>query len=553
MKKSKPISIFLFGFITMSFCIMFMTAASDDAAFHVGRVQFIANEFLSKGIEALPIRIYSTQNMGYGYGSPMFYGDIFLYPFALLTALGVDCVVSTKIAFFTFHLLCVAIPYFVLRKKIGHEKAVLFASLYGFSPYLIVNILQRGALGEVMAMAFLPWVFSVFMEMLNNECSLRKAMILAISLSCVLNSHLITSVLTVVIMGIIFVIACIKRKKCSFVRSRIVGFLFAAICFFILNASFIFPMFEQFMEYRFRAFDGSGFVAYEQTLDFANVFASLLYYMDAVLSTDMPMIQSGLFCLPFVSFLLMWLLWNYKRISRKEFIKSDILVLGLSIVILVIFWDLPWKILSPILGFVQFPWRLSMFATLLMAAIFMDGNTCGNAKKTEIVKYIYFITSALYMISSLVCGILTIENNPITITTYGSMGWQDYIVAGSTPIYEKYLQNEVIGHKGKYLVHRNNNELKVEFYDYDDSTEQSFELPIIPYKGYSVIMNETDRLEYTAGGHSQLLVTIPEGTKLETIEIYYEGTSIQKTSALISAFGWCEILVLVIEKKKMHV
>ena len=63
----------------------------DDIAFHLQRLDALSQEFrLGVDLSDFPFRVYTTTLDGYGYGSPLFYGDIFLYPFALLSSLGVS-------------------------------------------------------------------------------------------------------------------------------------------------------------------------------------------------------------------------------------------------------------------------------------------------------------------------------------------------------------------------------------------------------------------------------------------------------------------------------
>ena len=56
-----------------------------------------------------PVRVYPLANNGFGYASPLFYCDYFLYPFAVLLALGLPLVVVYKLVLIFFFLLTATI------------------------------------------------------------------------------------------------------------------------------------------------------------------------------------------------------------------------------------------------------------------------------------------------------------------------------------------------------------------------------------------------------------------------------------------------------------
>ena len=68
------------------FCIPYLNndiavIPSQDLTFHLNRLAGLANAFEEGQI--LP-KIYPYANFGFGYATPLFYCDFFLYPFAVL-------------------------------------------------------------------------------------------------------------------------------------------------------------------------------------------------------------------------------------------------------------------------------------------------------------------------------------------------------------------------------------------------------------------------------------------------------------------------------------
>lgn len=87
---------FFITICSISSYFVFMNSMVDghDTSFHMYRLQGIVNAFQDG--QFLP-KIYPYANNGYGYATPLFYCDIFLYPFAILYRLGLLLVVAYKL------------------------------------------------------------------------------------------------------------------------------------------------------------------------------------------------------------------------------------------------------------------------------------------------------------------------------------------------------------------------------------------------------------------------------------------------------------------------
>ena len=82
----------LFSFYTDSIMV------GHDLKFHLNRFIGLAKAFEEGQI--LP-KIYPYANNGFGYASPLFYCDLFLYPFGSLNHFGVPAVYCYKLCVFT--------------------------------------------------------------------------------------------------------------------------------------------------------------------------------------------------------------------------------------------------------------------------------------------------------------------------------------------------------------------------------------------------------------------------------------------------------------------
>lgn len=227
---------------------------SGDLKFHIDRILGIA-DWMRNATWLEPVeRISSISNEGKGYPWGVFYPQLFLYLPALAVRLGcsiefsyqmfilfVNC--STAIiAYYSFSRMAVAIStdncstaktslkssdhvtataesstessydsssaksssVVTSVLKLSDVRIGIFASiLYTFSIYRMVNLYSRGALGEILAMTFLPLLFYALTEVVYRDRS--KWPLLAVAMSGIIQSHILTTTMCCVF-GILFII-----------------------------------------------------------------------------------------------------------------------------------------------------------------------------------------------------------------------------------------------------------------------------------------------------------------------------------------------------------
>lgn len=124
---------------------------------------------MKRALEAGHIPPHWSQNLGYGYGMPLFlfYGP---FPFFVATAftwLGFTALSGVKLMAILSNVVAFAGMY-RLTKRWGTVPALIAASLYLAAPYRAVDLFVRGALNEAWALSLLPWI-------LHAALSLRRA------------------------------------------------------------------------------------------------------------------------------------------------------------------------------------------------------------------------------------------------------------------------------------------------------------------------------------------------------------------------------------------
>jgi len=166
-----------------------------DAIFHICRIEGLS-ESLSAGC-GYPTIIYPSYLSGYGYAIGGFYCDLFILPFALLHLMGVSSIFCYKLLVVSILVLSACTAYLASRQMLkSHFAGVFMALAYTGGFYLITNLYFKTAIGEAMAMIFVPLLVGGLYNLTEERFS--KPWILVIAFLGFAFSHIISSVLAVV-------------------------------------------------------------------------------------------------------------------------------------------------------------------------------------------------------------------------------------------------------------------------------------------------------------------------------------------------------------------
>lgn len=241
----------------------------DDAGAHIARIEYLQNLGI---FGAMHSRVYFGMVRDAGYGYPMFYGDILLYPFAILLSLqkalgldksvGFDAYTIYKIflsvqflcvflsaylqakKFFKYHMSQVEMPYNINIKDLQ----MLIGFLYVMMPYNVMNLHNQAY--RIAATALLPWViynaFEIYLQTGKNsktdKRSVKRNVIwLQITMTLVIMTHVISAVYVQVVLIIFIIYEVIMNRELN-IRA-IKRYLIAAGITILLSSFLIFPMF----------------------------------------------------------------------------------------------------------------------------------------------------------------------------------------------------------------------------------------------------------------------------------------------------------------------
>ena len=178
----------------MSLPLLFSLENLDDLAFHLSRIQSIA-ENIQSGNAGSPFYWYPA--MGYGYAAPLCYPDLFLYLPAFLVCLGMKLTWAYKTFVLVVQLATVLVAYFSFKRIFNSQAiSILGALMWATTPVRLFDVYFRAAVGEYLAMTFFPLIALGVFLIFSKQKSVRYGWIaFSIGVSCVVYSHVLSVVL----------------------------------------------------------------------------------------------------------------------------------------------------------------------------------------------------------------------------------------------------------------------------------------------------------------------------------------------------------------------
>lgn len=347
----------------------------QDLGFHLMRIEGIA-EGLENGV--FPVKMQGLWMEGYGYPVSVYYGDFLLYIPALLRLCGVPVVAAYKIFVALVNLGTGLLALYSFRKIFGDDRvALVCAAAYLTAGYRLLNLYVRAAAGEYCAMMFLPLLAAAVWEIYRRKpAGIRErfsmATLLALALSGLIGTHLLTTEMA----GVVLLIVGLIFWKRTFSREVFPTLALACGETALLNLYFLVPFLDYYLHvpvYLNRVMEG----VKQIQEDGASLFQLLAFWAspfqrgDAsthLIATPGPL----LLAVPVVGLILL-----FRRKLTRQTLLFWLGSLGLLLVSTCYF---PWDFLAEssrvgqFLAQVQFPWRYvgpaALFLTLTLGRLF---------------------------------------------------------------------------------------------------------------------------------------------------------------------------------------
>ncbi len=494
-------------------------ATTGDIAFHFSRIKGLASVFSG------PIN-FTTFN-SYGGGVNFFYPYLTLFPAVIFYWITHNLILSYMLCVWVLNVCTILITFYYGRKFFKRvDAAFLFSCFYTFYGYRMIDIYQRSAISESIALTIMPVVLYYTYRLLfeKKNCVIP----LAVSMSLLIYTYALFTFMSVIVIGLLFIGSLLaKRKKKENVLDLFVGMAKAVGWTTLLTAYVWYPMLQQVLHQSInRPFRTN---LQERGV---NIFESLFGAMTNDLTT-FTMGTIGVVSLVLPLFFL-------KRFERRERVIYFCAVAT---------WFLstnvfPWFLLqnTPI-QLIQFPWRILgfqvLFGSLILVMVFLK---CRPDQKKSIwwiggivllLLTLTVVTKINYTqkIQSYNARLIMTKKEIKHYTTSGTGGLYDYAPSDALKYKNQLKKHEVkVGNEWKSSSHKAYDSKII--YTVEDAQGQKITLPVFDYWGTVAKVNgQTTSIENDDG---LVAVKGKEGTTTIEVSSTYPPTMIL---ALLTSVG----------------
>ncbi len=554
LEKSLPKLSRLLTLLAMLFIIVrgaFFITNIPDTPFHMQRLQFIADNLSLGG----SWRIYTTALCGYGYASPLFYGDVLIYPFALLRYLGADLL-------FCFQTMCAAylvalffVARHVFRQILPRDAADVATMVYVVMPPILRHTVEWSH-GMLLALIFMPIALLGLYRILCQGAGVgspRGWLPLALGVAGLLLSHILSSVM---LAAMLLALVAMHLKEIK--RAQVMSIVLAALVCLALTAWFLVPMLEQMTSDKFFVTSADIPLGKWQMSSTCVPLLGWLFPPKALraLGFEVDYYDSMGMLACIVTLIII------ARYQRRELLANRFMF-SLSLITLFCVWEqssfFPHDLCQPVHGVFQYAHRVALVA-LLCTALLVGWFYERTRRRLLVVPILliiccFFATYSLYEVVRVVSGNDVIEVEKDTDSC--CLGAAEYMPArayihGQSDEDNRLWQRAIIERGERVVVcsaacDSVTASCKREGYktivDYaHGSGKLSLELPLVMYKGYRAVdVASGDELPVAESEHGLLLVQTTKGSG--QIEVYYAGTFLQSATAILSLLSLIVLLI----------
>lgn len=566
---------YLIGLVLL---VWFFLPYGDDIAFHLQRLDALSQEF-TLGIDwgDFPFRIYTATLDGYGYASPLFYGDLFFYPFALLASWGISVYAAYRLmliamlvgAYFSFRLMLREVTASTkgLGFSLGLFYAVLSTTLYG---EIVGSCVGRG-----FVLVFAPLAFAGFYRVLFTERP-RGWLLLAVGAGGTLLAHPINIVLLLAVL--LFMLAVNWRHVSTHAVKQI---LLSAAVAIAATLWYWLPMLEQMLSEALFVTSSvvengkaalSDFTVPLEGVVLPTQVRSLVLPLLGI-NAPQRLYKAGLL-VPLIGLCAVFL----RRHAWRDRGQGSLFASLVAIVLLVIWFQtplFPHDLLQGLLGVLQFPWRPFVFVEISMAlllAMAYDGPESESARTAKVSLQplrraeglLACAVSVLVLLYALVFVGFNLRGQLSSFVADGrivplseripymssDIGSGEYVPAAlwstDSPYYDSARRWLYVD---RYLADRgcvatsSNSQMVLEVHrdgrstlvDYSGACEGDvISVPLLMYKGYAAVDDATGEMLDVHEGDDGFVEVSVGSSAAGTIRVWYAGTFVQHASTAAS-------------------
>lgn len=542
-RKSVLVLVCLLGITVFASYPMFSNylIRGHDILFHLTRIEGIKSGLLSG---QFPVRLHTSTYYGYGYAPAIFYPELFLYFPALLRIAGVSLTGTVQIFIIFINFATAGIMYFsAYRISKIRSIGIISSMLYVLASYHLCDLYTRFALGEALAMAFIPLLIYGVYELFYNDYSKWKYVVLGAT--GILQSHIITTLVAIAFVGLAAVICINKILE----KNRFIACIKATVFTVLVNLWFAVPLITMMRE-------DMNVSSLARNVEDLTLYASQLFInftMNGnsrnIIGLDMEGVMPlhiGLPILVGVALFIYLMVSNKVRDKRQENVVVALSGFGaLSAYATTNLY--PWKLIVniPLLGkasrMIQFPWRLLSFATAFLAIVAAYGvfYLVKKAETRRVLMAAVFAISVLfaaqYMDDFLNRDIYCYKG---ATTDKTGIGTGEYYYDGTNYFKLRERGEVVVSSSDSVLVQaseRINGKLNVN-YKNSSNEEQYIEVPLAYYPFYKARLDNKEELKISKGENNVVRIAIPANSGGK-VKIYYQKEMLWLVADIISAIA----------------
>lgn len=516
----------------------------DDLTYHINRIRELIDNILH-GNYFPQLYTYNYRETGYLLGA--FYPQITLYPFVIASIILHSTVNGIYVGFAFYSFLSMFFMYLVVN-KICHQKdvALISAIIYGFCTYRTVDAFVRFALGEYLAMVFIPLaLYGLYAIMFGNK---KDWPYLGIGLSFILLSHVLSTLLCISIMAVLFFVGFywMSDKK-----GRLIRCFYAVILFIASSAIYLVPFLQQQL-----------YQKYDQPAPLDLV--TTAFPLDKVFlnSLSNTFERTGIYSIGLILLLVMF--FGFIYFSKLSKVSKISLVIG-SVIFVVSSSVFPWGIMmhTPI-KVIQFPFRLSAFSSVLLS--FVGGELFSRAlpKKKFDPRFYKIATvgvATVIMLGTWYSGVKQFIKSPASTTDDNFIDGKVYTGDKERVYYwnldqynpKKAVENlDDIFYRQATVAGKKVNLQKIiaipDGLIYEDENLKNQKVVILPIANYKNLHIYQGKKELLSSESKTGMIEV-RNTNSDPITVRYRKSMVDKLSIFVSLTTWIVLLLVVIIKK----
>ena len=524
---------------------------AHDLNFHVMRIFGTRDSILHGTVFT---KMQSSWYHGYGYPISACYGDIFLYPSALASIAGLPIEGCYRLMVILINCLTVFSSYYCFKKVFGSKGAFAGSVVYIFILYRIIDIYRRAALGEFLAIAFLPFLVCAVYYLYKDK--FRESLIhFVIGFTGLLNSHILTTEMVVFALTV-FLLVYAKR---TFVAKRLLSLILSAIAVLLVNLGFVVPFLDTVLQNDLMVLNSDQF----QILPSSNGIRIETLFGSGK-NTTYIIAAMPLLCLLMLIFVL-WYFGSKKKEDRAKNRKKRLTVFTVFIVLYLFLstayfpWDLLMKIpvVDTFVASIQFPWRWLAFADLFGALAICEIFSESSSQETSVLlkRASIFVVSVFVLFGTLFGFLQYISYGRTDFKGPENIDWihvsnHEYILSG-TDIYDLDRTYQVSGDASITDFSKDGEKISFSF----DAKENAYvDLPLLNYSHYKADISgardsSVGKIKIQNGNNNRIRIPLPKNVS-GRVEVSFHTPVYWVLSYIVSVVSVFVIVVITMRRRR---